>query len=169
VTRRAPPPKKQPRRTKQPPLTKHAAQNAVAQVQERLKKSHATRGLGFRVESVEVGVVVFRMRVRQRHRQMHGVVHGGILATLADTVAAVAAFSTLAPGSAIATIEMKINFLEAVSEGNLRAEGRVLRTGRNFVVVDCEIRNDDGTLAAKALLTFGAVSDRVSAQLKERE
>jgi uncharacterized protein (TIGR00369 family) len=138
-------------------------------VQERLKKSHATRGLGFRVESVEVGVVVFRMRVRQRHRQMHGVVHGGILATLADTVAAVAAFSTLAPGSAIATIEMKINFLEAVSEGNLRAEGRVLRTGRNFVVVDCEIRNDDGTLAAKALLTFGAVSDRVSAQLKERE
>ncbi|MGA2421260.1 MAG: PaaI family thioesterase [Candidatus Acidiferrum sp.] len=169
MTRRAPPPKKQPRRTKQPPLTKHAAQNAVAQVQERLKKSHATRGLGFRVESVEVGVVVFRMRVRQRHRQMHGVVHGGILATLADTVAAVAAFSTLAPGSAIATIEMKINFLEAVSEGNLRAEGRVLRTGRNFVVVDCEIRNDDGTLAAKALLTFGAVSDRVSAQLKERE
>jgi uncharacterized protein (TIGR00369 family) len=152
-----------------PALTKHESQNAVAQVQERLKRSHATRGLGFRVESVDVGVVVFRMRVRQRHRQMHGVVHGGILATLADTVAAVAAFSTLAPGSAIATIEMKINFLEAVTEGNLRAEGRVLRTGRNFVVVECEIRNEDNSLAAKSLLTFGAVFDRVSAQLKKRE
>src|SRR5271170_1945735 len=143
--------------------------SAAEQVQGRLKLSPATRGLGLEVESVEVGRVVFRMRVQRQHRQMHGVVHGGILATLADTVAAVAAFSTLAPGSAIATIEMKINFLEAVTEGNLRAEGRVLRTGRNFVVVECEIRNEDISLAAKSLLTFGAVFDRVSAQLKKRE
>jgi uncharacterized protein (TIGR00369 family) len=146
-----------------------AARKASQQVRERLKLSHAIRGLGFEVESVEVGLVIFRMRVRERHRQMHGVVHGGILATLADTVAAVAAFSTLAPGSQIATIEMKINFLEPVVQGVLRAEGRVLRTGRNFVVTECEIRNADGSLAAKALLTFGAVSDRVSAQLKKRK
>jgi len=153
----------------QKPRLAQEVRNACQQVQARLKLSHATRGLGFEVESVEVGVVVFRMRVRKRHRQMHGVVHGGILATLADTVAAVAAFTTVAPGSQIATIEMKINFLEAVMEGVLRAEGRVLRTGRNFVVTECEIRNEDGSLAAKALLTFGAVSDRVSAQLKKRE
>jgi uncharacterized protein (TIGR00369 family) len=145
------------------------ARKASEQVRARLKLSHATRGLGFEVESVEVGLVIFRMRVRKRHRQMHGVVHGGILATLADTVSAVAAFTTIAPGSQIATIEMKINFLEAVMEGVLRAEGRVLRTGRNFVVTECEIRNEDGSLAAKALLTFGAVSDRVSAHLKRRD
>jgi len=140
--------------------------SAAEQVQGRLKLSPATRGLGLEVESVEVGRVVFRMRVRKRHRQMHGVVHGGILAMLADTVAAVAAFTTVAPGSQIATIEMKINFLEAVVDGVLRAEGRVLRTGRNFVVTECEIWNQDGELTAKALLTFGAVSDRVSANLK---
>jgi uncharacterized protein (TIGR00369 family) len=89
---------------------------------------------------------------------MHGVVHGGILAMLADTVAAIAAYTTVPRGTEIATIEMKINFLEAVAEGEIRAEGRVLRTGRNFVVTECEIRNQNGSLAAKALLTFGAMS-----------
>jgi len=32
----------------------------------------------------------------------------------------------------------------------------VLRTGRNFVVAECELRDGHGKLAAKALLTFGA-------------
>ena len=131
---------------------------ATEDVRQRIKESHAVRGMGFAVERVEVGLVIFTMRVRQRHRQMHGVVHGGILAMLADTVAAIAAYTTVPRGTEIATIEMKINFLEAVAEGEIRAEGRVLRTGRNFVVTECEIRNQNGTLAAKALLTFGAMS-----------
>jgi len=137
-------------------------------VRARMKKVNVARTLGFEVVSVEPGLAIFHMRVGHRHRQIHGVVHGGILATLADTVAAIAAYSTLPRGSEIATIEMKINFLEAVHGGEIRAEGRVLRTGRNFVVTECEIRNEDGSLAAKALLTFGAVSDRVSANLKKR-
>jgi len=32
----------------------------------------------------------------------------------------------------------------------------VLRKGRNFIVAECEIFNETGTLAAKALLTFSA-------------
>src|ERR1700677_4961978 len=130
-------------------LTKESRKLTEA-VRARMKLSHATRALGFHVVSVEPGLAIFQMKVRQRHRQIHGVVHGGILATLADTVSAIAAYSTLARGSEIATIEMKINFLEAVAEGVIRAEGRVLRTGRNFVVAECEIRNEDGSLAAKA-------------------
>ena len=51
---------------------------------------------------------------------------------------------------------MKINFLEPVPGGRIKAVGRVLRTGRNFVVTECEIYLEDGSLAAKALLTFGA-------------
>ncbi len=142
---------------------------AAAQVRERMKGSHATRAMGFEVVSVERGAAVFQMKVGKRHRQVHGVVHGGILATLADTVAAIAAYSALPRGTAIATIEMKINFLEAVAGGVIRAEGKVLRVGRNFVVTECEIRDEDGLLVAKALLTFGAVSDRVSEQLKKPE
>ena len=136
----------------------HEVRKATEDVPQRIKQSHAVRGMGFAVERVEVGLVIFTMRVRQRHRQMHGVVHGGILAMLADTVAAIAAYTTVPRGTEIATIEMNINFLEAVAAGEIRAEGRVLRTGRNFVVTECEIRKQNGSLAAKALLTFGAMS-----------
>jgi uncharacterized protein (TIGR00369 family) len=144
------------------------ARAAAKQVQQRMKDSHATRGMGFEVVSVEPGLAIFRMKVGRRHRQIHGVVHGGILATLADTVAAIAAYSSLPRGTEIATIEMKINFLDAVHAGVIRAEGRVLRVGRNFVVTECEIRNEDGSLAAKALLTFAAVSDRVSQHIAKK-
>jgi uncharacterized protein (TIGR00369 family) len=142
---------------------------ATAAVRKRMKTSHALQGLGFHVERVEHARAIFRMRVTDRHRQIHAVVHGGILAMLSDTVAAIAAFTTVARGTEIATIEMKINFLEAVHGGTIRAEARVLRTGRNFVVVECDIHNQEGALAAKSLLTFGAVSDRVAAQLKKQK
>src|SRR6202795_1033045 len=127
-----------------------------AALRRKTNETGATSLLGLSLERLEKGHVVFSMRVRPRHKQIHGVVHGGVLATVADTVAAIAAYTTVPKGTQIATVEMKINFLEAVPGGRIRAEGKVLRTGRNFVVTECEIYKEDGTLAAKALLTFGA-------------
>lgn len=127
-----------------------------AALRRRANETGATALLGLSLESLEKGHVVFTMRVRPRHKQIHGVVHGGVLATVADTVAAIAAYTTVPKGTEIATVEMKINFLEAVPGGKIKADGKVLRTGRNFVVTECEIYLENGTLAAKALLTFGA-------------
>lgn len=130
------------------------------ELRKRAAESGPTADLGLELESLEPGHVVFSMKVKERHKQMHGVVHGGVLATLADTVAAIAAYTTLPKGAHIATVELKINYLEAVPEGRLKAEGRVLRTGRNFVVAECEIFKEGGALAAKALMTFGAASGK---------
>lgn len=134
----------------------HDLKKYEAALRSRAHEAGATRVLGLALESLERGRVVFTMRVKPRHKQIHGVVHGGVLATLADTVAAIAAFTTVPKGTEIATVELKINFLEPVPDGRIKAEGRVLRTGRNFVVTECEIFNESGSLAAKALLTFGA-------------
>lgn len=134
----------------------HDLKEYEAELRRRAKEGGATKILGLSLESLERGRVVFTMRVKPRHKQVHGVVHGGVLATLADTVAAIAAFTTVPKGTEIATVELKINFLEPVADGRIKAEGRVLRTGRNFVVTECEIFNEGGSLAAKALLTFGA-------------
>ncbi len=127
-----------------------------AALRRRTNVSGATSLLGLKLESLEKGRVVFTMKVKPRHKQLHGVVHGGVLATVADTVAAIAAYTTVPKATVIATVELKINFLEAVPGGRIKAVGSVLRTGRNFVVTECEIYKEDGTLAAKALLTFGA-------------
>jgi uncharacterized protein (TIGR00369 family) len=125
-------------------------------LRRKANETGATSLLGLNLESLEKGRVVFTMRIKPRHKQIHGVVHGGVLATVADTVAAIAAYTTVPRGTEIATVELKINFLEPVPGGKIRAEGRVLRTGRNFVVTECEIYKEDGAMAAKALLTFGA-------------
>jgi len=61
-------------------------------------------------------------------------------------------------GTEIATVELTINYLEPVPGGRIKADARVLRAGRNFVVSECEIWNEDKSLAAKALLTFGAAA-----------
>jgi uncharacterized protein (TIGR00369 family) len=127
-----------------------------AALRRRTNEAGATSLLGLSLESLERGHVVFTMKIKPRHKQLHGVVHGGVLATVADTVAAIAAYTTVPKGTEIATVEMKINFLEPVPGGRIKAEGRVLRTGRNFVVTECEIYKADGAMAAKALLTFGA-------------
>src|SRR6266700_2997517 len=83
--------------------------------------------------------------VREHHKQIHGVVHGGILAALADTTAAIAAYSVVPKGTEIATVELKINYLEPVPGGRIKADARVLRAGRNFVVTECEIFNENGS------------------------
>jgi uncharacterized protein (TIGR00369 family) len=127
-------------------------------VRERMKESQAIAYLGFDVEKVEKGRAIFLLDVRAHHKQLHGVVHGGILAALADTTAAIAAYTVVPRGTEIATIELKINYLEPVPGGRIKADARVLRAGRNFVVSECEIWNEDKSLAAKALLTFGAAA-----------
>ena len=129
---------------------------AVQLVRERMKESQAITHLGFDVEKVEKGRAIFQLDVLPHHKQIHGVVHGGILAALADTTAAIAAYTAVPKGTEIATVELKINYLEPVPGGRIKADARVLRVGRNFVVTECEIFNENGSMAAKALLTFGA-------------
>jgi uncharacterized protein (TIGR00369 family) len=121
-----------------------------------LKGNPATTLLGFEAVSVGRGRAVLKLEVAARHLQLHGVVHGGILAALADTASAIAAYTTVPAGTAIATVELKINYLEAVPGGTVRAEAVVLRAGRNFLVVECGLIDGRGRLAAKALMTFGA-------------
>ena len=129
---------------------------ATELVRQRMKESKSTELLGFEVESVHDGRAIFRLGVRPTHKQIHDVVHGGILAALADTTAAIAAYTVVGKGVELATLELKINYLEPVRGGTIKADARVLRAGRNFIVTECEIFNESGSLAAKALMTFSA-------------
>jgi len=128
----------------------------VAYAQSRMKLSRFNMLVGFEVERLSEGGAVVSMTVRDDHRQIHGVVHGGVTAALADTAAAFAAYTVVPKGTELVTIELKINYLLPIPEGKVRAEGRVLRAGRNFIVVECEVRNHAGETAAKALMTFAA-------------
>ena len=128
--------------------------------QSRMKLSQFSVLVGFEVERLYEGGAVLRMQVQDHHRQIQSVVHGGVIAALADTTGAIAAYTVSPPGVELVTIELKINYLLPIVEGSVEAEGKVLRAGRNFVVVECDVRSDEAQLAAKALMTFGAAMNR---------
>jgi uncharacterized protein (TIGR00369 family) len=138
----------------EPGLPAKSASWEKSELATRLKNSAPGRMFGYELESLGAGSAVMSMRVRARHKQIHGVVHGGILASLADTAGAMAAYPMLPRGTRLATVEIKISYLEPVDRGPIFAESRVLRLGRTLVIAECEIIDADGNLAAKALMTF---------------
>ncbi len=122
---------------------------------ERLRHSNPINHFGFQLVQAERGRAVFRMLVLELHKQVHHVVHGGVVAMLADTAGGCAAFLAAPRGSRVVTIEMKINFLEPIERGEIKADARVLRQGRTTSVVDCDVTDQDGRLKiGKALMTF---------------
>jgi uncharacterized protein (TIGR00369 family) len=127
----------------------------------RVKLSKFSALMGFEVVKLYPGGAILQVVTEDHHRQVHNVMHGGVIAALADTAAAIAAYTVVPRGSEVVTIELKINYLLPVAAGKLKAEGRVLRAGRNFIVVECEVTKQDGALAAKALMTFGAAPGHV--------
>jgi uncharacterized protein (TIGR00369 family) len=127
---------------------------AASDVQERIRTSNTAKQLGFVIEKAGRGKVTLRMPVKALHKQVYGVVHGGVLAALADTAGGLATYMACPRGTRVATVEMKINFLEAVEAGTVFAEAEVVRRGRHIAVVDCDVRDDRGRLVAKALMTF---------------
>jgi uncharacterized protein (TIGR00369 family) len=83
-----------------------------------------------------------------------GMLHGGALMSLADSAAAVCAFLNLPEGAAgTTTVESKTNFLRGVGEGFVTASSTPLHTGRRFVVVETELRDDQDRLVAKVTQT----------------
>ena len=81
-----------------------------------------------------------------------GVLHGGIVMALADTSGAVCAFLNLPEGAGgTTTIESKTNFMAATRSGTVKAHSRPLHVGRRVIVVETEIRGENGKLAAKTI------------------
>ena len=82
-----------------------------------------------------------------------GVLHGGLMMALADTSGAWCAFLNLPKGASTTTIESKTNFLRGVRAGHVTAVSRPLHVGRTTLVVDTELRDDDGRLVARTTQT----------------
>jgi uncharacterized protein (TIGR00369 family) len=82
-----------------------------------------------------------------------GVLHGGVTMALADSTGAWCAFLNLPTGASTTTIESKTNFLRAVRSGYVEAVSRPLHIGRTIVVVDTELRDAEGRLAARVSQT----------------
>jgi 1,4-dihydroxy-2-naphthoyl-CoA hydrolase len=112
-----------------------------------------TAVLGFEAVSAAPEEVVVRATWDESRCTAAGVLHGGVLMALADTAGAYCAFLNLPEGAGTTTIESKTNFLRAVRSGTATATARRLHAGRTIVVVETEVRDDDGKLVTKTTQT----------------
>ena len=107
------------------------------------------------VEVLEHGRELVRSRLKWDESlcTLGGALHGGALMALADSTGAVCAFLNLPDGASTTTVESKTNLLAAIRGGTVTATATPLHTGSTLIVVETEIRREDGRLAAKTTQT----------------
>ncbi len=109
--------------------------------------------LGFVLKAIEPGHAIFEMEIDERYHNPMGTLHGGIYGDLADAAMGYAYAATLGEGETFTTVELKINFLRAVRKTTLRAEATVVKAGSTLGYIECDVKDGDGRLVAKAACT----------------
>jgi uncharacterized protein (TIGR00369 family) len=104
--------------------------------------------LGMELVSATLDDVVGRLAWREELCTTGGALHGGAIIGLADNLGGVCAYLNLPAGAGTATISSSTNFMRGVREGYITATARPLRVGRTVIVVQTELRDDKGRLAA---------------------
>ena len=111
--------------------------------------------LGFHLVEAEPGRAVFAGTPEFRHYNPIGTVHGGFAATLLDSALACAIATTMKKGDVWTTLELKLNYVRAMTTetGVVRAEGRVIHRGRSVATSEGDIKDAAGRLCAHATTT----------------
>src|ERR1700749_4513700 len=84
--------------------------------------------LNFRLSRIGPGVAVFAGTPAEYHYNPIGVVHGGFAATLLDSALGCAVHTTLKPGFAYTTVELKVNYVRPLTTttGVVTCDGKAI-------------------------------------------
>ncbi len=108
------------------------------------------RLLGIKGESAEPGRAVLVLPVRPDFvgDPRRPALHGGVLTTVIDTAGGMAAWSALAPGETVSTVDLRVDYLEPAGlAGPLRAEAVLVRKGNRVCHVRIRLTQDEKLVA----------------------
>jgi uncharacterized protein (TIGR00369 family) len=119
-----------------------------------------------RVVDAEKGRITFSWVPDASMYNPLGMVHGGAVCTLLDTVTGSALHTTLPEGTGYTSVEIKVNYLKAVTEasGPLTAVGTVVKAGSRIGFTEANITDASGNLVATATSTLLIVDLRSPAK-----
>jgi len=111
--------------------------------------------IGFDLVEVEHGRAVFEGTPAFQHYNPLGSVHGGYAATLLDSCMGCCVHTTLPKGMGYTTLEFKVSLLRAITSdtGLVRAEGRIVSSGRRVATAEGRLTDSGGRLLAHATTT----------------
>jgi uncharacterized protein (TIGR00369 family) len=122
------------------------------------------RHLGVSVVDAKPGWVRLRLPVRDVIKNAEGApVHGGVYSALVD-MAVGGALGTLSEASeggvGQTTLDLNVSYLAGVREGEIFAEGRILRHGRTIAVGEVTISDGAGQTLAVGRATYMILAKR---------
>jgi uncharacterized protein (TIGR00369 family) len=125
---------------------------------ERAQDNLFWRYLGVQVDDAGEGWVRLRVPVKDGLRNAAAApVHGGVLSALVDMAIGGALGTThdnAGGGVGQTTLDMNVSFLAAAGDGDLVAEGRLLRRGRTIAFGEARISDGAGKLVAVGRATY---------------
>ena len=94
--------------------------------------------MGFIPIEAEEGRVVFAVDPGEHHYNPIGSVHGGLALTLLDSAMGCAVHSTLPPGVAYTSLEVKVNFDRPITRetGRVLCEGKLVNAGKTVATAE---------------------------------
>lgn len=108
-----------------------------------LRTSFAKQGImnhiGAKMGTVSPGHCEIMLPYSDDVSQQHGFFHGGVVGTIADSAGGYAAFSLMAEGDGVLTVEYKLNLMAPADGDKLIARGEVVRPGRSLTVTRADI------------------------------
>ena len=113
--------------------------------------------IGLTIAALDIDSCRIELSLGKRHMQPFGIVHGGVLATLIDTATFWAGFLRLPDDAGLVNVDLKLNYLKAVTGGQLRAEGRCLRAGRQISYAEASVFDAANELVAHGTSTLMAL------------
>jgi len=95
--------------------------------------------IGARLGVIEPGIVEIVLPFRQDLTQQNGYLHAGVVTTIADSACGYAAFSLMPAGSAVLSVEFKVNLLRPALGESFVARAEVIKAGRTLSVTRADV------------------------------
>ena len=101
----------------------------------------------------ESGLIEMRYSLDESFCHSGDIVQGGYIAGMLDAAMAHVTFMRLRAYVAVATLELKVSYLDIVRPGTLTATARAVKLGKSVGFFDAELFNANGDLLATATST----------------
>lgn len=134
-----------------------AAAASLAEVRDWFNELEVAKNENMRC--VELTETSARCELTPRYRNPNGAVNGGLIASFIDHAGGALIGSLVRPPDYAATADLTIRYLRPAMGGPIVARSRLIRRGRNIIVVGIDISDDTGRECAIATGAWGVIHD----------
>jgi uncharacterized protein (TIGR00369 family) len=126
----------------------------IKELQAIVREAPFPKHMSIRLTELDFGMATIQLELSVVHLQSFGLVHGGVIATIIDTATFWAVFMGIPEDAGLVNIDLKLNYLQSVTKGRLRAEGRSIREGNTICYSEARVYDDLGSLIAHGTSTL---------------